>query len=367
MANEPATSTSTTSPWIEIFRAGDYRSAGKGLITRADLERVVRNYDPSFHEAPVAAAQVQLGHKDDAPAYAWIDRLAVDGDTLLAKEKQVDPNFNEARKAGRYKKRSVAFYKDASGQIAGLRHVAYLGAQPPEVKGLKDVAFDDHGQEFIVLNFGEEESVPQENKTVAEQIREYLSGLLGVSAQPATFSEGDAKRIATEAITAASAPLTAQIAALEAQLQAQAVKFAEQEQLLAGGAVKQRAAQAVTRLKAAGKWIPAFEKQGLPVLFDELAKIEETVEFGEGEAKKTVTPLETLVLFLEGLPKIVPTGKLVEPGAAKPVGKSTGDPLTDAAKALQVAEKITFSEALDRVIVENPELARAGSVTGGTV
>jgi len=83
-------------PWIEIFRAGDYRGANKGLITRADLDRVVRNYDPTYHEAPAT-----IGHPaDDKPAYGWIESLAVDGDKLLAREKQVDPKFDEARQGG---------------------------------------------------------------------------------------------------------------------------------------------------------------------------------------------------------------------------------------------------------------------------
>jgi len=353
-----------TSPWIEIFRAGDYRSAGKGLITRNDLDRVVRNYDPKFHEAPVC-----IGHpKDDKPAFGWIERLAVNGDTLLAKEKQVDPIFNEARSAGRYKKRSAGFYQNAAGQIAGLRHVAYLGAQPPQVKGLADVAFDDHGLKFIEVDFGEDETVPDENKTVVEQIKAYFAELLGGNAQPRTFSEDDARRIATEAVSAATAPLQTKVTALETQLQTQATQFAEREKAIAGGELKQRAQAAVTRLKAAGKWIPAFDKMGLVSVFEELAKSTATVEFGEGEAKKTLSPLEMQVLFLEGLPKIVPGGTLFT-GAlgAHKAGNSSGDPLTDAARARQKEKDITFGEALAQVAEEQPELTVAGTAAGGAV
>ena len=118
-------------PWIEIFRAGDYSAAGKGKIGPADLHRVVRAYDPTYHEAPVT-----IGHPaDNKPAYGWIDGLMVEGDMLLAREKQVDPKFNEARQEGKFKKRSAAFYCDADGNITGLRHVAYLGAMPPESEG----------------------------------------------------------------------------------------------------------------------------------------------------------------------------------------------------------------------------------------
>jgi hypothetical protein len=355
-------------PWIEIFRAGDYRGANKGLITRADLDRVVRNYDPTYHEAPAT-----IGHPaDDKPAYGWIESLAVDGDKLLAREKQVDPKFDEARKAGRFKKRSAAFYCDADGNITSLRHVAYLGAQPPEVKGLQDLAFNDHGAKFIEVDFEEDETVTTEVKTVPEQIKEgiktFFAEMFGGSAQPKTFSEDDAKRIAGEAAIAVSAPLQTKIAALETELKTQTTKFAERETAIAGGEVKQRATAAITKLKTAGKWIPAFEKMGLGPIFEELAKSTATVEFGEGAEKKTVTPLETLVLFLEGLPKIVPGGRLVESATLGKRGPaSSGSVFVDAAKARQKEKKITFAEAMSQIEEEQPELMRADASTSGAV
>jgi hypothetical protein len=359
-------------PWIEIFRAGDYSKAGKGVITPDDLRRVVRNYDPSYHEAPET-----LGHTaDDQPAYGWIDALMLDGDKLLARESKVDPKFEEARKAGKFKKRSAAFYQDDAGNVTGLRHLAWLGAGIPEVKGLQDIAFDDHGQKFISVDFGEEETVSADNKTGFEQFKAFFAELLkGGSPEPKTFSEDDVKRIAAEAATAAAAPLTAKIAALETDSAAQKTQFAEREAALAGGEVKQRATAAVARLKTAGKWIPAFDKMGLGPIFEELAASKLTVEFGEGDKKKQVTALETLTLFLEGLPKIVPGGKIVEFGAAPAAhGASSGDPLTDAARARQKERKadnggkgISFGEALAEVAHEHPELTQAAASTGGAV
>ncbi len=349
-------------PWIEIFRAGDYTGANKGKITRADLDRVVKNYDPTYHEAPNT-----IGHPaDDKPAYGWIDGLMVDGDTLLAREKQVDPKFNELRQAGKFKKRSAAFYCNDDGSIKGLRHVAYLGAQPPEVKGLQDVAFDDRGSKFITVDFGEDGTVA-ETKSIGEQVKDALVSLLGIGGGPKTFAESDVTRIATEAATAAAAPLQAKIASLETDLKNSTAKFAERETALAGGEVKQRATEAVTRLKSKGHWVPAFDKQGLPLVFDELAKITTTVEFGEGDQKKKVTPLETLVLFMESFPKIVPGGRVVEGGGASRGKGTTGDPLTDAAKARQKEKNITFGEALKEIAEEHPELTLAGSAAGGAV
>ena len=347
-------------PWFEIFRAGDYSKAGKGTITPDDLKRVASNYDPTYHEAPET-----LGHRsDDQPAYGWIDALMLDGDKLLARERQVDPKFDEARKAGKFKKRSAAFYTNEDGQVTGLRHLAWLGAGIPEVKGLEDVAFDDHGSKFITVDFGEDDAVAAETKTVADEIRDFFARTFGAKGAEKTFSEEDAKRIAAEV----AAPLQTKITELQTSLQTQATKFAEREAALAGGEVKQRATAAVARLKTAGKWVPAFEKMGLGLVFDELAKATTTIEFGEGDAKKKVTPLETLVLFLEGLPKIVPGGRVVDGSqAAGRPAKGTGDPLSDAAKALQKEKKITFGEALAQVAEEHPELINAGTAAGGAV
>ena len=205
MATAANSTSQDRSPWIEIFRAGDYRDKGKGLVTREDLNRVVASYDPSFHEAPVT-----VGHPaDNLPAFGWIGSLALQGDVLVAKEQQVDPQFNELRQAGRYKKRSASFYTGIDGKISGLRHVAYLGAQPPEVKGLRDVKFEDNGRGFIEMDFAEEDQVAE--KTVAEQITDFFHEHFGGTPTPKNFSEDDAKRIAAEAVTVAIAPFQAKV------------------------------------------------------------------------------------------------------------------------------------------------------------
>ncbi|MDR3723273.1 MAG: hypothetical protein P4K83_02135 [Terracidiphilus sp.] len=351
--------------WIEIFRAGDYSSQGKASITTDDLRRVVDSYDPAYHEAPIC-----VGHpKSDGPAYGWIEKLALSGDTLLAKEKQVDPAFAELRSAGRFKKRSAAFYQDENGAIAGLRHVGWLGAQPPAVKGLRDAAFDDHEQNYIECEFGEEEAMA-EQKTVREEIASFFSELLGgKKPEAAAFSEADVKRIVGEAVTSATEPLQTKITALGTELTAQKTQFAEMQSAAATGAKSQRAKDAVAQLKGKNRWLPAYEKMGLPALFDELAGSDTKVEFGEGDKKHTVTTLDGMVEFLEGLGEIVPAGRVFNGGNGSPAsGKPTDDPLTSAAKARAAEKKIEFGEALAEVASEHPEMVQApGTPYAGAV
>lgn len=134
-----------------IFKPGKHTaSSGQELsFSEADLAATVRVYDPAKHEAPIV-----VGHpKDNLPAYGWVSGISFSEGSLEADPKQVDPDFSEMVQAGRFKKRSASFYAPNSPAhpLAGtpdhgtyyLRHVAFLGAAPPAVKGLRDVSFSD--------------------------------------------------------------------------------------------------------------------------------------------------------------------------------------------------------------------------------
>lgn len=128
-------------PWIEIFRAGTHTDASgrKMTFTEAHLDEVVASYDPAAHEAPVV-----VGHpKTDEPALGWIAELKREGESLYARERDVAPEFDEARDAGQYRKRSASFYlaDSPSNPTPGkmhLRHVGWLGAMPPAIKRMAD-------------------------------------------------------------------------------------------------------------------------------------------------------------------------------------------------------------------------------------
>jgi hypothetical protein len=136
--------------WLELFRSGDY--GDKGTFSDSDLDEIVRNFDPSFHEPPAV-----IGHPtQDAPAYGWVAGLQRSGSKLLGRLRQVDPNFEEMVKSGRFKKRSIALYQTGKGWM--LRHVGFLGAQPPEVKGLANATFREDRIRFVTLIFGESAS-----------------------------------------------------------------------------------------------------------------------------------------------------------------------------------------------------------------
>ena len=138
---------------IPIFSVGRHTDmSGTTLeITEADLEKTVLAYQPSRHEAPLVAGHPQ----HDAPAWGWVASLSLVDGILLATPSQVDPAFAEQVAAGRYKKISASFYTPnaPSNPVPGvyyLRHVGFLGAQPPAVKGLPDAAFRE-GEQVVVI------------------------------------------------------------------------------------------------------------------------------------------------------------------------------------------------------------------------
>ena len=126
--------------WIEIFAGGPQTdSAGNTHDGDEIIDRALATFNPREHEPPVV-----VGHpKTNGPAFGWVSALKREGGKLLAKFKDVNPEFAAMAKAGLFKKRSASFYPDGR-----LRHVGFLGAAPPAVKGLADVRFEDEGSEF---------------------------------------------------------------------------------------------------------------------------------------------------------------------------------------------------------------------------
>src|SRR5699024_496003 len=93
---------------FEIFKPGTHTSSAGATLsfTDEDLAASVAAYDPKVHEAPIV-----VGHpKDNLPAYGWVDKIEFAEGALVAHPREVDQDFAEMVKAGRFKKRSASFY-----------------------------------------------------------------------------------------------------------------------------------------------------------------------------------------------------------------------------------------------------------------
>lgn len=135
----------------EIFKAGHHEASdgSKFNFTTHDIAAMAEAYNTNLHEAPIV-----IGHPNDtAPAYGWIKELVADGDKLLAEFGEVDEDFAQLVRDKRYKKVSASFYSPSNSNNPKpgtwyLRHLGFLGAQPPAIKGLKQINFSE-GEECI--------------------------------------------------------------------------------------------------------------------------------------------------------------------------------------------------------------------------
>lgn len=156
---------------FEIFRTGSHTS-NNGVTksySLSDLNFIAESYNPQVLEAPIV-----IGHpKSNAPAYGWIQSLKVVGDRLIAKAKDIVPEFLDAVKKGLFKKRSIALDKDGK-----LLHVGFLGAAIPAVQGLADIQFseDDTNESFEFNNENDTQS-DSNNSLVPNQIINELNTL----------------------------------------------------------------------------------------------------------------------------------------------------------------------------------------------
>ncbi|PKN07617.1 MAG: peptidase [Deltaproteobacteria bacterium HGW-Deltaproteobacteria-8] len=310
---------------IHIFRPGTQTDVSGTTLafTEAMLEASAKAYDPALHEAPLVVGHPQT----DAPAYGWVQALAFSQSGLAASPHQVDPEFAELVRAGRFKKISASFYTPDSPQnpvpgVFYLRHVGFLGAAAPAVKGLKPVAFAA-GEEGVVefATFGEGDAwAERQNANLWRSFREWLASQFGQDAadqalpqnhlaQPA-FAEGAAKPKSKEddvdqkELDAARAKLVEERAALDKDKADFAETKAKADQAVLLVTHEQHLAFAEGLVKE-GKLLPA-NKLATVALLDNLAATGASLEFAEEGGTKTSKPaLQSMKDMLQSAPKLV--------------------------------------------------------------
>ena len=127
----------TKNPVIEIFRAGDYP---QGYWDNDDLDKMVANYDVSIYKSPVT-----LDHSQAGAAMGWIQSIFRQGDTLYGIFESLQDAFVTNVREKRYVNRSIEVFElEMNGVFYWpyLKAVTFLGAQPPQVKGLAEPNFD---------------------------------------------------------------------------------------------------------------------------------------------------------------------------------------------------------------------------------
>lgn len=329
-------------------------------FSAADVAAIAAAYDPELHEAPHV-----VGHpRTDDPAFGWVRALGVNdaGRLCVTESRQVEPAFAEAVGAGRYKKRSASFYppSHANNPTPGqwyLKHVGWLGAMPPAVKGLADVASYGQADDGLVEFAGWDDEI---NAGLWRRMREWFIGQFGAETADKVIPAYEVDSLQREAMrpepdtTVSTTPAYAdtgatavtmtaeQLAARAAELDAREARIRQQEtdqQRLVTQAHQAGLAAFADGLIVQGQLLPG--ERALVLIGLQGADAQGQVAFGEGDQAEQITPLAALQKFLKGLPKRVDFSERAprhQTGDTDTVDLADGNAIAVAATAWQAEE-----------------------------
>lgn len=343
---------------IHIFKPGRHVTMAGDVIefSEADVAATARAYNPKLHEAPLV-----IGHpKTDDPAQGWVGSLSSTERGLFAAPRDVEAAFAEQVGQRRYGKVSSKFYPPGSpsNPVPGvwyLRHVGFLGAHPPGVKGLDDPSFADADDDCVAfqeaVEFGD-----WDDRNIASMFRSLrdwfltkfgqeeadralpswsVDSLQESAAQPEPDKDAPAPAFAdpvSHALAVASTAVSKkecdavtpeQKAALEAENAQLKQKLAQHEARdKASQADKRHQDNAAFAESLVGKGVLAPKHKEAVVAVLDLAATPaadgKSVEFGDGDDKQPL--VNAIKGFLGDMPKVVEFGESATKGKAGELG-----------------------------------------------
>lgn len=199
--------------WFSVFRCGTHRDHSGTLrtISASDIDRAIKAYVPDT--APIVAGHPAL----NAPAFGWVSSFRRVGDLVQARCSRVAEEFASLVERGLYKNRSLSFNGDGT-----FRHVGFLGAAPPAVKGLEAIQFSDKG-DFVTMEMFADAAAGETAEETPEPVPAQADEQPENAAAPEVkdeSAESGAAALAGEAqeLKATVDSLTAKVAQLEAQI-----------------------------------------------------------------------------------------------------------------------------------------------------
>lgn len=319
---------------VHALRPGTWPADPEPItLTAEDIAAIAAAYDPARYQAPVV-----IGHPEtDDPAWGWVMGASAESDGLWL-DVELLPEMADLVREGRYRAVSVSLWMpDAPGNptpgVWSLKHLGYLGAVPPAVKGLAptqlDASAQDGGTVTISLADGagrfellaREPDIERAVRFLTAAIARHQRHMDGT--EPTT--EESQRRLMDEMLAALSAltlPMTPseEMTMSEKDQSTQSAQLAERERQLAEreAAIARREreirraayAQELDAHVAAGRILPA-----------EKAELVELMEHLEGAAAITLaeggerSALDALRGFLARLPQRVALGEHAKPAA----------------------------------------------------
>ena len=352
---------------IPVFKPGTHTAVDGRKITFT-LENCIdlaESYDPSLSEAPAV-----IGHpKLTAPAYAWAKSFEVKDGLVYAKLDQINPEFAEAYNAGSYKKRSLSIYLPESpgnpkpGHYYA-RHIGFLGAAAPAIKGLPDVSFaesnGEHGAIEFAMPFNEDFLLMFSN------LREYLIEKDGIEKADQLLPKWQLEYLAEQVVQnrkeneMPQPNLDASFAEQQAAIEAKNAELAKREQALLEKEQNNKRtefAEFADKLIGDGKLLPVHKTTVVEVF---MSLGNEPISFAEGDTTVNASSADLIKKVLSERPAFM---NFSEKSAANDEGKiDTQDPKAIAAAAAayqkEQAEKgnvISISQAVAHVTEEKKQ------------
>ncbi|WP_427833166.1 peptidase [Actinobacillus pleuropneumoniae] len=328
---------------MPIMKLGTHTAMdGRAISFTTDmLNDIAGSYDPQLSESPIV-----IGHPTlTAPAYGWVKQTSVEDGTLYAHVGQVDAAFAEAVNEGRYKKRSASiFLPDTPGNPKPghyyLRHIGFLGAVPPAVKGLADVNFAQNVEgENAFVDFAFDELSEKNNSTdIKENIMDKTK-------------EQEAAEKQAQEIAKREADFAAREAALKER--EEKIKAAEAEKAKAEKALKQKeATDFAEQMVKDGKVFPAQKAALIEVL---VANAAQPISFSDGSQTVSKSALDVIKEIITQKPLDFAEKSAPEVGASKAVDFADGESIAQAAAQYHAEQakkgiNISMTDAVDYIM-----------------
>ena len=319
--------------FFEVFKAGKYP---QGSFTKKEIAEIAKNYDPTFCEAPIT-----IDHQQSGPAYGWVESVKADGSKLKVSFKEMPENFQKDVNDGKYKKVSVELYRNLEGKGAYLKAVSFLGAAPPQVKGLEPIKFME--SESDVYEFvSEDEDEEQFSETEIEDLKNQITDL---EKQVAKFKEGNKRLETIKSLKDKIAVLTDEVASFKEK--AEGKEEIEKELAEIKSAIKKKEHEDfIEKQIDKGTLVPANKDVVLSVL----QELDNVQKFGEDS-----TVIVDFKSFIESLTPQITYGETAAKGKqidqnqdVQQFANADEESLEvfKEAKALAEKENISFKDAL---------------------
>lgn len=290
---------------LELAKVGEWGMASDP-ITQQDLKEVVETFTP---RRPVGIGHEAM-RRDDAPKYGnvWSVALADDGNTLSG-EVEFNDTLDTLYTSGAYDGWSVSIPKRAKDGKAYLHHLAFLGATPPKIPGLKELEVkpfsyaDGDVKRSFQFSGNCIECADKETKAMNEQEVKALQEKLA-----ALEKENAELKAANEKAAADKKVLEEKLASLEGnekKEEAIPAEFADRMQRLEKEAHASRLA--AFKAKIEGK-VPAGIASQAATLAERLSDRTDVFNFSDNGANVQGTELEALASLLMHWPDPVSVG-----------------------------------------------------------